>query len=223
MKNIDFRKITKDTTTGKKSKGSTKDSYSISNNIERQIFNDLISAIEVYKPEVTFSKISNFVSKENSSNRILFSEIYSFVSALDDNDNIIFMSNLDTLYKYSRDKNDKTLNDVKKFIVKFYDYIHLSILQDAKINQFFDENIKNAKTDLGKEVKTLQSQSITILGIFASFVVTFVGGLSFSKSIFDSVSTWSIYRLIVVILLVGFILLSICFSLYWFIFKKKKA
>ena len=133
----------------------------------------------------------------------------------------IFITNLEQLKNYSENIKDEKYSDSKKFVIKLYDYIKLSNNQNIKVEKFvkeyFDSQIKDAKTNLNDEVKTIQNQYIVILGIFASFIVTFVGGLSFSSSVSNGISSISIYRLIVVILLLGFILFTICFSLYWFL------
>ncbi len=147
-------------------------------------------------------------------------------------------ANIELLHKNYDIKNRK--KDITEYIKKLYDHISLelarldyndrvfkvniedSITEDVK--KRIDDAIEKSYNDLDKKVKVVYTQFkdsernyITILGIFASFVVTFVGMLSFTESVLKEMSKVSTYRLFVVILLLGFILLTICFSLYWFI------
>lgn len=207
------------------------------NRIEDEICNDLIQPTKDYNPEPLFNKINDFVNEENNFNRILFSEIYSFIYTLDDNSNSTFITNLNRLFDYSKKTFDKKYDDTKKIIVKLYDHIHIVILQDEQVKKIFTDNIDRAKNDLDTKVVKIsndidtkvndidiklnssEKNYITILGIFSSFVVSFVGGGVFSSSVLSNIEKPSIYRLILVILLLGFVLISICFSLYWFIAK----
>lgn len=139
----------------------------------------------------------------------------------------------------------KTKKDLTECIKKLYDHISLevarleyndrvfkvnienSITESVKVR--IDERVKNVEKDynsLETEIKNIsnnlkrsEKNYITILGIFASLVVTFVSGLLFSSEVLSNISSVSVYRLIVVILLLGFVLITICFSLYWFITK----
>lgn len=218
MKNDVLASINKDI----KSKKTDKRSYEknhLSAGIEAEIFDDLRKTTSNYSPKNTFDIIHNFVSDNNNFNRALFSEIISRLYSLDDDTNGIFITNLKELKNYSDSIQKDELNNTKKFIVKLYDYVHLFNFQDYKVQKFFATKIEQSKSDLEDEVKKLQGQYISILGIFASFVVTFVGSLSFSSSILSSMSSVSIHRLFIVILLLGFIMLTICLSLYWFITK----
>ncbi len=77
------------------------------------------------------------------------------------------------------------------------------------------ENIDNAK----RETKELANQYITILGIFASIVLAFTGGIAFSTSVFENIEKASIFRIILIIVLLGFILINVLNILVWFIMK----
>lgn len=197
--------------------------------IEDEICKELIQSTENFKPEPLFNRIYEFINKENEFNRILFSEIYSFLYSLNEEQNSTFITNLDKLLEYSKKEMDYKYNDVRKVIVKFYDHIHAIQIQDKQSMKIFDDKVKeisdrlttlnNKFEDVNEELSNSEKNYITILGIFASFVVTFVGGLSFSASVLNAISSISAYRLFVVILLLGFVLLTVCFSLYWFLAK----
>ena len=188
--------------------------------IEEEICESLIESTNDYEPKVLFDKIHKFIGDKNRYNRVLLSIIISKLNLLqDDQKSSLLFMNLDELKNYSESIEDAEYNDSKKFVTKLYDYIHLFSFQNREVEKFFDDQIKDAKVDLNEEVKAMQNQFIVILGIFASFIVTFVGGLSFSSSVLNGISSISPYRLFAVILLLGFVLMTICFSLYWFIAK----
>jgi len=72
------------------------------------------------------------------------------------------------------------------------------------------ENSKN-------KIKSYQQESIAILGIFASIVLTVTGGLGFSSSVLQSLNLGTIYRVCFVILLLGLVLINILFILFYYI------
>lgn len=137
----------------------------------------------------------------------------------------------------------KTKKDLTECIKKLYDHISLEVARLEYNDRVFkvniensitesvkariDESVENVKEDykslkididkISNDLKRSEKNYITILGIFASLVVTFVSGLLFSSEVLSNISSVSVYRLIVVILLLGFVLITICFSLYWFI------
>lgn len=149
-------------------------------------------------------------------------------------------ANIELLHKNYDVK--KTKHDITEYIKKLYDHISLELARLDYNDRVFKVNIEDSITEdvkrrindaveesydeleqkvmvVYKRFKESERNYITILGIFASIVVTFVGGLSFSSSVLNAISSTSVYRLFVVILLLGFFLLTICFSLYWFIAK----
>ena len=126
------------------------------------------------------------------------------------------------------DKHSILSNNIKKL----YDHISLDI---ARINysDSGDRNLSETDTireyqknvnDLGnkisdiqsntdklkQEIKGYQKESITILGIFASIVLAFTGGMTFSN-----IDKSSIYRIILVICLLGIVL----FNVIWMLIK----
>lgn len=205
------------------------------NSFEEQVCNYLVKSKNEFDREYLYKFISEYIKDKMPYNRIMLFKIYTFISSLDDNDNNVLLENLESLLSFTNDNTEATNGETNKVIKKLYDYIYLANLQDEKVRKIFDNNIEKAKNDIDtkvhKEIEYIESKVvegeekierseknyITILGIFASFVVTFVGVLSFSESVLKEMSKVSAYRLFVVILLLGFVLLSICFSLYWFI------
>lgn len=63
----------------------------------------------------------------------------------------------------------------------------------------------------------MQNEYITILGIFASIVLAFTGGMTFSASVLENISSSSIYRIIVISLILGLILFNVIWLLIDFL------
>ncbi|HEC1774033.1 TPA: hypothetical protein R1721_001612, partial [Campylobacter lari] len=83
----------------------------------------------------------------------------------------------------------------------------------------FEERIKDEGNKFEERIKEIQKQYITILGIFASIVLTFVSSFAFSSSILSHMHQVSIYRLIFVILCIGLFVANILYGLYSFLIK----
>ncbi|MCV3410893.1 hypothetical protein L8T75_04390 [Campylobacter lari] len=109
---------------------------------------------------------------------------------------------------------------IKEKIKDFYDHINLECVRlqdsDGKIKKIKDEynelykNYNNIKDNLSKQ----QTQYITILGIFASIVLTFVSGL-----VFSNIDKSSIYRLIFVMSFIALFMGNTLYALFAFLLK----
>lgn len=84
--------------------------------------------------------------------------------------------------------------------------------QQETINEL-EEKTQKIETNL----KNQQTQYITILGIFASIVLAFVSGLTFSTSVFTNIHHGSIYRLIFVMVFIACFMTNILYYLFRFI------
>ena len=80
-----------------------------------------------------------------------------------------------------------------------------------------EQTADSLKREITANQKEIQSEYITILGIFASIVVVFVGGINFSSTIFENINKSSIYRLSFTICLVGMVLFNMMWVLLDFI------
>lgn len=145
------------------------------------------------------------------------------------------MDNLQTLragYKPQNRNKNGNLIDVSENIKKLYDHVNLDIarLQYAN-NEEREERMMNALVDVYEETqevsestKTLekrltnsQKDYISILGIFASIVLAFTGGMTFSTSVLKYMGEGNIYRILVVALVVGIVLVDALFVLLHYI------
>ena len=144
----------------------------------------------------------------------------------------------------NKDENGKLI-DITNSIRKLYDHVSLDIArigysdaadrrlsQEEKISELKSkvesvansvekstkesfETLRTVRNDLSK----IQREYIAILGIFASIVLAFTGGLTFSTSVLENINAVSVYRLLAVITLLGLILTDLLYLLMIFICK----
>lgn len=78
-------------------------------------------------------------------------------------------------------------------------------------------HIEIMSNDIKKNQKDMQKEYISILGIFASIVLVFTGGMTFSSSVIENIHKASIYRVTIIALIVGFVFINIIWLLMDFI------
>lgn len=71
--------------------------------------------------------------------------------------------------------------------------------------------------DLKNSEKEMQTQYISILGIFAAIVLAFTGGMTFSASVLNNIHHASVYKLIIIACVVGLIFIFMMWLLMDFI------
>lgn len=191
------------------------------NNTKRKI-NAICKALTLetqkYDPARTVENINTYIASPNKLDRILYSEISNYVFSLDMTERGIFATNIEKLLLYSLDENNNVAEDSKKVIVKIYDHFQLVLHQIENANNIFANSIEEAKENLKKEIKSVEKEYISILGIFASIVLAFVGGITFSTSVLQNISEVSVFRLLLVIDFLAFVLINIIYILVKFIF-----
>ena len=152
--------------------------------------------------------------------------------------------NLDLIRQGYQQKNiasDGTSKDIQAHIRKLYDDVNLlsSLVltdeaenwrysqenrlkqQEQRLKQL-DESINKSQSKLErveKKIKSSQKEYIAILGIFAAIILAFTGGITFSTSVLENMHKSSIYRVVHVILLIGFTLVNVLYLLFMFIDK----
>lgn len=169
-------------------------------------------------PEKTVDNINAYIASPNKLDRILYSEISNYVFSLDMTQRGVFATNLEKLLLYSLDDKNNVGEDSKKLIIKIYDHFQLALHQIENVNNIFANGIEEAKQNLKKEVKGIEKEYISILGIFASIVLAFVGGITFSTSVLQNISAVSIFRLLLVVDFLAFVLINVIYILVKFIF-----
>lgn len=136
-----------------------------------------------------------------------------------------------------------------KCCLKLYDHINLEIARmnyvdnitreiqnsTSKLNQNIKEikdtsdSITNEIEDTKQEAKKLRSkldkaqqETITILGIFSAVVLAFMGGMSFSSSVLESMYLSNVYKVSFICLLIGLVLANLIYVLFTFIMHINK-
>lgn len=171
-----------------------------------------------YDPQKTVENIASYISSSNKLDRILYSEISNYVYSLEMSERGILATNLEKLLLYSLDDNNVIKDDCKKIIVKIYDHSQLALHQIENVNNIFANSIEDAKENLQKQIKGVEKEYISILGIFAAIVLAFVGGITFSTSVLQNISAVSVFRLLLVVDFLAFVLINVIYILVKFIF-----
>lgn len=168
----------------------------------------LSSEATKYKPERTVEHIEDYVKAKDKITRILYSEISNYLFNLEPQQKESFLTNVESLMIYALG-NDSIDDDVAKIIVKIYDHTQLVNYQIESMNNIFAQRIVDAKMDLQKEVKGIEKEYITILGIFAAIVLAFVGSFTFSTSVLNNIAKVNIVELSVIALIIGIVLFNL--------------
>ncbi|MDR1284956.1 MAG: hypothetical protein LBJ88_02010 [Campylobacteraceae bacterium] len=123
------------------------------------------------------------------------------------------------------------INGLKKQIRKLYDHINLEFQRFADYESFenaenrakkIDGKLNALNNDVNKTGSELRNQTIsfvTILGIFAAIIITFVSGLIFLSTVFSNLDKVNIWKLSFLIVLLGSIILALGYFLFNFINK----
>lgn len=190
-------------------------------NTKRKI-NSICKALSLetqkYDPQRTVENINTYIASMNKLDRILYSEISNYVFSLEMPERGIFTTNLEKLLLYSLDDKNTVNSDSKKLIIKIYDHSQLALHQIENVNNIFANSIENAKENLQNQIKGVEKEYISILGIFAAVVLAFVGGITFSTSVLQNISAASVFRVLLIVDFLAFILINVIYILVKFIF-----
>ena len=178
----------------------------------------LSTETQSYNPQDTIKDIDSYIISPYKLERILYSEISDYVFSLGMSERGVFSTNLEKLLLHSLDDENSIKDDTRKIVVKIYDHFQLAQHQIENVNNIFANSIDDAKENLQKQVKSIEKEYISILGIFASIVFAFVGGITFSTSVLQNISSVSVFRLLLVVDLLAFVLINVIYILVRFIF-----
>lgn len=210
------------------------------NNIDSKLNNNIKKLAEVY---------------ENSDFRHEYSKVFLILTRIDKENNLSLDELTESMEKMKEKLlADKNLENIKHSFSKIYDHVILEILQikymrevEAKgeqnninmikvseeVKSLNDKNKQNANENqqqislMRDKLNSIQREYITILGIFASIILAFVAGLTFTNSVLANIEKASIYRLTFIVCLIGLFITNIVHFLYTFIenihFEKSKV
>lgn len=140
--------------------------------------------------------------------------------------------------EYDPIRGDKAVSDS---INKLYDHVSLEIARitysdmgdrnasqsisisniTARINDIgakissAEKELDFQKEELGKQ----QREYIAILGIFAAIVLAFTSGIAFSTSVLENISDVSIYRIVIIALVIGIVIINTLYGLFYYVNK----
>lgn len=203
-----------------------------------------------YKRSEIYTRLESLY--HNTDFRHYYSDIFSVLTSIQQDNTLgdinILGQNLEIIkngYKAINKDSDGNLIDIQKQINKLFDHVSLDIarisysdaadrqlLQDSKINdikreinetQSRVESIQKEMEESQKRIDNAQKEYVTILGIFAAVVITFVGGIAFSTSVLQNIHQSSIYRIVFICLLIGLVLLNVICALFYFIERIVKS
>lgn len=146
-------------------------------------------------------------------------------------------------YKAINKTPDGDIIDISTSLRKMYDHVNLEIArisfqEKGDVNTSGETLIKElkrqvnaarmdldtSKSELNSEIKDVkekldnsQKEYITILGIFAAVVLAFTGGIAFSTSVLNNIAQASIYRTIIISLIIGLVLINVLYGLFYYI------
>lgn len=146
-------------------------------------------------------------------------------------------------YQAINHDNKGNLIDISDNIKKLYDHVSLDIARmgysdaaDWKLSQrsnladiqaqiemvksevlSVQENFKAQAEDVENSLNGAQKDYIAILGIFAAVVLAFTGGIAFSTSVFQNLHNSSIYRILIVSLVIGLVLVNVLYGLFYYV------
>lgn len=198
----------------------------------KNICNALCLQSKKYDPQKTIDAIKKYLSEKSTKERILYSEVSSFIYGLPPDEQGNFATNIESLVSFAFDEKNSVEDKYYKIIIKLYDHFQLAIQQKSLNSNSIDvikthlvESMKLAEETISERIsenvkidtKKIEKQYITILGIFAAVVLSFVGGITFTSSVLQSIDAISIYRLLFVVDILGLILINTIYVLIKFI------
>ncbi len=210
----------------------------------QELFQDVHSRISIYKRLENLYG----ATEQNESFRHFYSDIFSVLTQIQQDQSLgdinILGQNLDLIrsgYKSQNKDDNGRIIDVSDSIKKLYDHVNLDIARilysdaadrrivgeetivqlQTKVNEI-SYGIKEAKelqTITENKIQNQQKEYIAILGIFSSVVLTFNAGIAFSTSVLKNIAEASIYRIVLISLIIGIVLTNVIFGLLFYINK----
>lgn len=162
--------------------------------------------------------------------RHFYSDIFGVVSQIHEQtiqgDVNELATNIDMIRKEYKPRDDV---DISMQLDKLYDHLNLEIGRLTCFSTAKETGERLSKVDgdvrelsavteeTRRSLKKQQAEYITILGIFASIVLAFTGGMAFSTSVLNNIASASAYRIIIIALVIGLILCNVVFGLFYFL------
>lgn len=166
-----------------------------------------------------------------------YADIYSTISKMQDEPEkyswVSLGQNLEQINKQYKKQKIDISNELKKLtdhtnleIARFENSLNIQNQTTSMIKNLTTEltssqtqydSLNKKSNEINKKLEHSKIDYITILGIFATIVVTFVGSFAFSTSVLQNLKDVSIYRLSFTICLIGIIFSNMIWLLTYFI------
>lgn len=171
-----------------------------------------------FNAEKITNEVQSYIDSSEEFDRILYSEISNFIFSLEMGDRGMFATNIESLMIYVVGTGKQEVSvECRKMIIRIYDHSMLALNQVENVNNILGEGITDTTIKFKNEIKSVEREYISILGIFAAIVLTFVGGITFSSAVLQSMFAVSMYRLITVTILLAFVMVNVIWLLINFI------
>ena len=158
--------------------------------------------------EQAIKYFKNKAGEDDQNNEIVlikFHKLYDHINL-----EVVRLKNYDEQIRKAINRINDSAESTRKQIDEFHNKI------DAKGKEI-DERIQKRLDEAKDESNKMKSEYISILGIFASIVLSFAAGMAYSTSVLSNIHKASIYRTIIVATLVGMIVIAIMWLLMDFI------
>lgn len=155
--------------------------------------------------------ISYFQAKENNAEQdnekilVKFQKLYDHINL-----EVVRLKNYDDQIKRAIERIKESNADTQRQINEFNGKIE-------EKSREIDNALQKKLDDVQEESKKMRAEYISILGIFSSIVLAFVGGMTFSTSVLENINKASAYRVVLISLIIGLVFFNIIWILLDFI------
>ena len=104
---------------------------------------------------------------------------------------------------------EATINDLKAKV----NSLEVVVEKEKRSFEQTKTDVDNMKSDLEKS----KTEYISILGIFSSVVLAFTAGIAFTSSVLENIASASIYRTVMITLVIGLVLINIISLMFYYI------
>lgn len=191
------------------------------------VFNDILNYITIYD-RILYAPISNTIYACYDEHDI--EESSSLIGTMNSNIEavVVYAQSSEFIERKKQaqgEKAKKNLDDTRKVILKIWDHINLAQQQYSMLKQSdedykkkFDKSISPFKEELTKD---MNSQLLTMVGIFTALAFLIFGGISSLDNIFANIE-FPLFKLLIVGALWGLCILNLIFVFLFCVGKMTK-
>ena len=179
--------------------------------IDTQCINELHDIYIKENLRHSYAELSRFCETLFPDERdIIIEKLDIILNALDNND-----------YNFEPEEKTKLKNQIGKLVdhleleslritrLESIKHIESKIVKDRNETEELANKSKQDMKSLNDEIKNINSQIVSVIGIFTGIVITIFGSMSLFSSIFSNINTVSGFKLTVISLIIGFLTFNI--------------